>query len=306
MIRTCAAGLRLTIASNSRTVNVCGNTAHIWIGGTTARVVRRWNASRPPIAQKAPESTKTIPGPSWLWLEPVYGPFRAYGRVQRRRPYMTQFLSALVIYFVGDFVAQSLGPAPGAGQGAEAEAEETEERGWVQAWAEERDWARTARALTIGGLAAVPGYKWFLWLGSSFNYSSKVLSLTTKVTINQLLFTPIFNSYFFGMQSFLSGATLAEITERVKNTVPVSWINSCKIWPAVTAFMFAFIPIEYRSIFGGVIAIGWQAYLSLLNQRAAAVEELEHANEAAAEEVKQAPARVREMESEGVREKCAA
>lgn len=77
------------------------------------------------------------------------------------------------------------------------------------------------------------------------------------------------------MQSFLSGATPTEILERIKNTVPVSWVNSCKIWPAVTAFMFTFIPLEFRNIFGGVIAIGWQTYLNLLNQRAAAKEAVE-------------------------------
>lgn len=107
------------------------------------------------------------------------------------------------------------------------------------------------------------------------------------------------------MQSFLSGATLPEVAERIKNTVPISWINSCKIWPAVTAFMFAFIPIEYRSIFGGVIAIGWQTYLSLLNQRAAAVEELEHTTGAGTES-KQAPSTVREVQRDDTREKCAA
>jgi len=108
------------------------------------------------------------------------------------------------------------------------------------------------------------------------------------------------------MHSFLSGATLPEVAERIKNTVPVSWVNSCKIWPAVTAFMFTFIPLEYRSIFGGVIAIGWQTYLSLLNQRAAAVEELEHAAVVGNEEAKQAPVRAREVQTDDAREKCAA
>lgn len=75
------------------------------------------------------------------------------------------------------------------------------------------------------------------------------------------------------MQSLLSGATGPEVVERIKNTVPTSWINSCKVWPVVTAFSFTYIPIQYRSIFGGVIAIGWQTYLSLLNQKAAAEEE---------------------------------
>ncbi|CAO2656261.1 Nn.00g050640.m01.CDS01 [Neocucurbitaria sp. VM-36] len=239
-----------------------------------SHATRRHNASKPSVGQKAPETTQTIPGPSWLWLEPIYEPFRAYGRVQQRKPYMTQFVSSLVIYFVGDLVAQSIAqPADGVEKAQEAE---DEEKGWVQEWSDNRDWARTGRALAIGGLTSIPSYKWFLWLGNNFNYGSKILSLTTKVVVNQALFTPIFNSYFFGMQSLLSGATIPEIIERIKHTVPTSWINSCKVWPVVTAFSFTYIPIQYRSIFGGVIAIGWQTYLSLLNQRAAAQERKEH------------------------------
>lgn len=107
-----------------------------------------------------------------------------------------------------------------------------------------------------------------MFLGNNFNYTSKVLSLTTKVVVNQICFTPIFNTYFFGMQSLLSGDSLPEVWDRIKRTVPTSMINSCKLWPAVTAFNFTVIPPQYRSIFAGFIAIGWQTYLSYLNRRA--------------------------------------
>jgi protein Mpv17 len=118
-----------------------------------------------------------------------------------------------------------------------------------------------------------------MFLGNNFNYSSKVLSLTTKVVINQAAFTPLNNSFFFGMQSFLSGDSLDEVWERIKRTVPISMINSCKLWPAVTAFSFTFIDAQYRSIFAGVIAIGWQAYLSYLNRKAEVEEGLQKAIE---------------------------
>jgi hypothetical protein len=122
--------------------------------------------------------------------------------------------------------------------------------------------------------------------------------------VNQLLFTPIFNSYFFGMQSLLTGASVPEIVERIRNTVPTSWINSCKVWPAITAFSFTFIPLEYRSIFGGVIAIGWQTYLSLLNQRAAAEEEVAHAHDH--EHQQEANSKQRSTDDSREREKCTA
>lgn len=111
------------------------------------------------------------------------------------------------------------------------------------------------------------------------------------------------------MHSLLSGASLSETATRIRHTVPTSWVNSCKLWPAVTAFMFVYVPIQYRSIFGGVIAIGWQTYLSLLNQRAAAVEEAEGVEEVACEmRAPVAAARVGKIErgQEGEREKCTA
>ena len=70
------------------------------------------------------------------------------------------------------------------------------------------------------------------------------------------------------MQALLSGATLEETWERVKGTVPTSVLNSFKLWPAVTAFNFTFVPMEYRAVFAGGVAIGWQTYLSWLNWRA--------------------------------------
>ena len=90
-----------------------------------------------------------------------------------------------------------------------------------------------------------------MYLGQSFNYSSKVRSLATKVIVNQIVFAPVFSTYFFGMQSLLVGDNLVEAWERIKNTVPTSWINSCKLWPAVTAFNFTYIQPQSRPMFAG-------------------------------------------------------
>ncbi len=108
----------------------------------------------------------------------------------------------------------------------------------------------------------------FMFLSHNFNYASRLLSIATKVTVNQIVYAPTFNTYFFGMQALLAGESLEETWVRVKNTVPTSMINSVKLWPAVTAFSFTFIPIEFRSIFVGIVAVGWQTYLSFLNRSA--------------------------------------
>ncbi|KAI1496666.1 hypothetical protein F5X99DRAFT_62370 [Biscogniauxia marginata] len=200
-----------------------------------------------PIAIPVPNAV--APLPFWQRLGPLTRAGQAYARAQRARPWTTQLASSLFIYLCADISAQRLSAGGGSEEG--------------------HDPARTARTLVIGGAAAIPGYCWFNFLSRSFNFaSSRALSIGTKVVVNQLCFTPVFNSYFFGAQALLSGDTPREAWERVCRTVPVSFVNSFKLWPAVTAVSFAFVPQEYRSVFAGIVAVGWQTYLSYLNRQA--------------------------------------
>lgn len=113
----------------------------------------------------------------------------------------------------------------------------------------------------------------FLFLGRNFNYASKALSIAVKVTVNQAVFTPVFNSYFFGMQAVLTGEGPHGVITRIKGTVPISIVNSLKLWPAVTAFSFWFIMPQYRFMFSGIFAVAWQGYLSFLNRKEEKIEE---------------------------------
>lgn len=150
----------------------------------------------------SPTDHRTIPTPFWTILTPLTRPFKAYTAMQTRRPLLIQFESSLIIYFLGDLSAQTLSSDT------------------------PYEPIRGLRALVIAAFISIPGYKYFLWLGNHFNYRSKVLSIVTKVVVNQTFFTPVFNTYFFGMQCLLSGSSWAEARRRVVETVPVSWKNS--------------------------------------------------------------------------------
>jgi len=216
----------------------------------TAKARQKSSAGSTANGNSTTDEGKTIPTPNtvsalplWQRLGPLSTSFNAYAKAQRKRPYFTQFCTSLVIYLCGDLAAQNIGH-------------------------EEYNPRRTVRNMVIGGICSIPSYRWFIYLGVSFNYPSKALSLGTKVVVNQIVFTPIFNSYFFGMQSLLSGGGPALAWERIKQTVPISFINSWKLWPAVTAFSFTYIQPQYRALFAGLVAIGWQSYLSWLNRQA--------------------------------------
>lgn len=160
---------------------------------------------------------------------------------------MTQTITSMFIFFFADLGAQSMND-------------------------DEYDPSRTVRNIIIGAGTAIPAYSWFMFLAKNFNYTSRVLSLGVKLVMNQLIFAPGINIYFFSMQALLAGDGISGAVQRVRDTLLTSWINSCKIWPIVMAFSLSYVPLEYRSLFTGTINVFWQGYLSLLNKWAEARE----------------------------------
>ncbi|KAF7190801.1 Protein SYM1 [Pseudocercospora fuligena] len=227
-----------------------------------AKHSKRWESSKPPntpnrnasptanASSKQAAATEVFGGAYWAWVEPIKIPFRGYSNMQQRSPLLTQWESTLIIYFLGDLSAQTVQT------NVFTEGRYEPKRGLI--------------ALIIGGIVSIPSYKWFLWLGRNFNYAQHWKSLAAKIVVSQMCFTPTFNTYFFGMQTILSGGSFKEAKDRVIRTVPVSWKNSWKLWPLVTAFTFTFIRPVNRNVFAGFIAIGWQTYLSWLNRLAEA------------------------------------
>ncbi|GJN82709.1 Mpv17/PMP22 family protein [Purpureocillium lilacinum] len=188
-------------------------------------------------------AAKATTPPLWRRLGLVTRAVDGYANSQRKRPYTTQLIGAFVIYLLADLSAQRIG-------------------------GREHDPVRTGRTVLIGLVAAIPHFKWFVFLSRNFNYASRTGSIATKVLVNQAVFAPTFNTYFFGAQALLSGEDLAATGQRLRDTLPPSLVNSFKVWPATMAVAFAFLPFEFRAIFSGCVAVGWQTYLSYLNRQA--------------------------------------
>ncbi|KAL6897205.1 hypothetical protein GGI43DRAFT_111296 [Trichoderma evansii] len=182
-----------------------------------------------------------ISRPLWQRLGPVTRMAQAYGRSQHKRPWVTQTITTTFIFFLADLGAQSTND-------------------------DDYDPLRSVRTMIVGAGMAIPAYSWFMFLAKHFNYKSRALSLGVKVLMNQFIFAASINVYFFGMQALLAGHGIGGAIQRVKDTWVTSWTNSWKLWPFVMAFNLTYIPLQYRSLFSGIVSVFWQAYLSLLNR----------------------------------------
>ncbi|KIX97571.1 uncharacterized protein Z520_07024 [Fonsecaea multimorphosa CBS 102226] len=116
---------------------------------------------------------------------------------------------------------------------------------------------RTARSITISAEASIPSSKWFRFLGRHFYYSSAMVSTSTKVVVNPLVWTPLFNVYFFAFHAILSGMVMTGVVERVKMNVPTSLQRSFLYWPFVTAFNLSHVIPQSRSVVTATCAALW-------------------------------------------------
>lgn len=76
-----------------------------------------------------------ISRPLWLRLGPLTRAAQAYGRSQKKRPYVTQTITSMFIFFFADLGAQSMND-------------------------DEYDPSRTVRNIIIGAGTAIPAYSW--------------------------------------------------------------------------------------------------------------------------------------------------
>ncbi|KAL1311233.1 hypothetical protein AAFC00_001423 [Neodothiora populina] len=99
---------------------------------------------------------------------------------------------------------------------------------------------------------------------SSTKKKLNVKNTAIKFSLDQT-FGAIVNTVFFiaGIGA-LRGESLAYIASNVKNDSIPLLLAGQKLWPAVSLISFTLIPVEQRTVFGGVVGVGWGIFLSLL------------------------------------------
>ncbi|KAI9344725.1 hypothetical protein BD770DRAFT_397376 [Pilaira anomala] len=173
--------------------------------------------------------------------------FAAYHRVLTKRPILVQSLSTAVLFGAGDVIAQQA----------------VEKQGW-----QKHDFQRTFRMSAFGGVFAGPVLStWYRFIDKKVKTTNKFQGLVTKVVLDQFVFAPFFIAAFFTGQGIFEGKSIDEIKNKLSTGYTTALIGNYKLWPAVQVVNFYFTPLNYRLMVTNCVALGWNAYLSVLNQR---------------------------------------
>ncbi|KAK9762215.1 Protein required for ethanol metabolism [Basidiobolus ranarum] len=178
-------------------------------------------------------------------LKPCTRAFTWYSRNLERRPFLVKSVSTATIVALGDVACQKL----------------VEKKPQL-------DRARTLRMMIHGGLIMGPALSfWHPFLERLVRVRNPQLALLCRVAIDQTVYAPFIVGVFFISQGVLSGCSLHEVQERLRAGYPTALLNNWKVWPISNLIIFYLLPLHYRFLLGNVVSLGWNTYLSFLNQK---------------------------------------
>lgn len=117
---------------------------------------RSWRWSNSCSTKRQASSMPALGAAGRLLAHSGIGPvLQGYAKIQAQRPYTTQICTSIVIWLFGDLSAQFMFPPESIDGENDRSLDKSQEPREYDPW-------RTARHLTVGIVASVPSYEWYI------------------------------------------------------------------------------------------------------------------------------------------------
>ena len=169
--------------------------------------------------------------------------FRWYSKMLSKKPLTTRMITWGYFFGLGDLLCQAI--------------EQQEKDDFMI------DKRRLARFSFFGWFLAAPvlNYQYARILPT---IAPKVtpFSLLTKLSFDQIIFTPIYISYMFIILALLEGKGVEDGVDSVKNKIKPIMGECWKVWPLVQLINLSLIPVKYNLLVINIVQVWWNACLS--------------------------------------------
>lgn len=124
------------------------------------------------------------------------------------------------------------------------------------------DWLRNARFFIMGSLVVAPcTHFWYGFLNVHlFPGPSTFVTVSKRVIADQLGFAVLFQPSFMGILWFMEGRK--GIPGQLVEVVPALLMANWSLWIPAMSVNFAYVPLRFQVLFGNVVALLWNTYLS--------------------------------------------
>jgi len=183
---------------------------------------------------------------------------RVYQSILKRRPKLTQALTAGSLMAAGDVIAQTF----------------IERTSW-----KEYSPQRTGRFFIFGTCLLGPTLSvWYRTLDKLVT-SQRTTSSLIKMALDQSLMAPVVLTSFLGTMSFWTTYSIDAALNNVTQNLWSVLMANYKLWPAAQVINFYCIPLNQRVLFSSVIALFWNSYLSYRTSGVTCIKNVEENNE---------------------------
>lgn len=176
---------------------------------------------------------------------------RWYTRMLKENPYSTKSITSFFTFGLGDFICQSV-------ESKFKPKTLTDKIKEVKPY----NWKRILKQAIFGVIMTPYLHVQYNILIPKFFPNPGALNTAKLLFYDQTVNASVFLIAFFTYMDLLSdvdlGTSLKNTYVKFFPTLVANW----KVWPGVQLFNFTYVPPEYRVLFVNVVAIGWNTYLS--------------------------------------------
>ena len=130
------------------------------------------------------------------------------------------------------------------------------------------NWRRLGIFGAYGLAITGPLFHW--WYGVLEKFVAKQqlpprISVVLKLLLDRLLLTPPFLLFSLGFIQYFQTLSASTAVANVRNTYAAALYTNWRVWTVAQGINFTYVPVEYRVLYGNVVALWWNVYLSLVN-----------------------------------------
>eukprot|EP01121_Diplochlamys_sp_Union-15-3_P003421 TRINITY_DN1328_c0_g1_i4.p1 TRINITY_DN1328_c0_g1~~TRINITY_DN1328_c0_g1_i4.p1 ORF type:complete len:203 (+),score=22.46 TRINITY_DN1328_c0_g1_i4:40-648(+) len=184
----------------------------------------------------------------------------SYLQSLQKRPVITKSVTSGVIYCLGDILGQKI-------EQYKAATANTKYDDIDEVIVPQYDIGRTIKFGIFGLLINAPlihyWYKFLDWLLQNVKGAKLVW---IQLFLDEIIFGPIYLVIYYYVMGIMNG-TLKNVPKKIKRELIPTAIESLKVWVPVQYINFKLVPPHLRVLFGNLVALGWNAYFSIISNK---------------------------------------
>lgn len=127
-------------------------------------------------------------------------------------------------------------------------------------------WRRVSVFFLYGLCISGPFFHW--WYGTLDRSVRslglpKIWSTLLQVAVQQLVVTPPFLLVTMAFLQLARTTKVSEISKGVKSAFAAALFTNWRVWSVAQTINFQLVPLDYRVLYGNILALWWNIYLSL-------------------------------------------